>query len=162
MAIVYLTIDDLIAANAKTVEISGGGVVGRFDLGRLVAVLDHIQNDDYYPTIEAKLTHLFFCITKFHCFQDGNKRTAIVASAHMLLLNGYLYCVKQFLHEMENVCVQVADDTISKELLGEIIAAHIAQDLDNEALKLKILAAISARAGVADPEPEAEDRPEQA
>lgn len=147
MALVYLTIDDLIAANAKTVEISGGGLVGHYDLGRLEAVLEHIQNDDYYPTLEAKLTHLFFCIAKFHCFQDGNKRTAIVACAHMLLLNGYLYCVARFLHDMENICVQVADDTISKELLGQIISAHIAQDLDNEELKLSILAAITARAG---------------
>lgn len=141
-----MTIDNVVALNAKTVELSGGGLVGTYDLGRLEAVLDHIQNDDYYPTIEAKLTHLFFCIAKFHCFQDGNKRTAIVACAHMMLINGYLYCVKQFLHDMENVSVYVADDTINKELLGDIIAAHIAQDTENEALKLKIFEAISARA----------------
>ena len=61
----------------------------------------------------------------------------------MLLLNGYLYCVKSFLHAMENVTVQVAEGSINKELLGEIIAAHIAQDEDNEEPKLKILQSIT-------------------
>jgi len=45
---------------------------------------------------------------------------------------------------MENVSVQVAEGSISKDLLGEIIAAHIAQDEENEELKLKIFEAITA------------------
>ena len=40
-----------------------------------------------YPTFESKLTHLFFCVCKFHCFADGNKRLAITLSAQFLLLN---------------------------------------------------------------------------
>ncbi len=62
----------------------------------------------------------------------------------MLRLSGYLYCVKSFLHAMENGSVQVAEGSISKDLLGEIIAAHIAQDEENEELKLKIFEAITA------------------
>jgi death-on-curing protein len=145
MRLVYLSVDDVLATYAKTVEVSGGGAIGVLDAGQLESVLQNIQNDDWYPTFSAKLTHLFFGIAKFHCLQDGNKRTAITACAHMLLVNGYLYCVKQFLHDMENIAVQVADDIISKELLGEIIQAHLDQDTDNEALKLKILEAISVR-----------------
>ena len=64
----------------------------------------------------------------------------------MLLVNGYLYCMKTFLHDMENISVQVADDTISKELLREIIIAQLEQDTDDEELKLKIFEAISAKA----------------
>ncbi len=143
MTIVYLTIDDVLATYSKTLAISGGGSAGVLDQGQLESVLQNIQNDDWYPTFGAKLTHLFFGIAKFHCLQDGNKRTAITACAHMLLVNGYLYCVKSFLHDMENIAVQVADDIISKDLLGEIIQAHLDQDTENEALKLKILEAIS-------------------
>lgn len=150
MPLVYPTMDDVIAINAKTVELSGGGTVGALDLGLLEGVLGHIQNDDYYPSIAEKLTHLFFCVCKFHCFQDGNKRTAIAVCTQMLLNNGYLYCATTFIRDMENISVQVADDTLSKDLLGEIIAAHISQDTDNEALKLKIYQAISARAQLAD------------
>lgn len=143
MAIVYLTLDQAIEVHSKTVEISGGGALGHLDMGRLDAVLQHIQNDDYYPTFEDKLTHLFFSACKFHCFQDGNKRIAIVLCAQMLLLNGYLYCSSHFIREMENISYHVAADNIDKELLHEIISAHISGDENDEGLKLKIFNAIS-------------------
>ncbi|MBN1869221.1 MAG: Fic family protein, partial [Candidatus Omnitrophica bacterium] len=77
MAIVYLTLEQAVKVHYKTVEISGGGAFGHLELGKLDSVLQHIQNDDYYPRFEDKLTHLFFSACKFHCFQDGNKRIAI-------------------------------------------------------------------------------------
>ena len=144
MPTVYLTIEQAIETHAKTVELSGGGLAGIINIGPLESVLQHIQNDDYYPTFEAKLTHLFFATCKFHCFQDGNKRIAIVLCTQMLLLNGYLYCASGFIRAMENIAVHVAADKIDKPLLGEIIAAHLNQDEDDEALKLKVLQAISA------------------
>lgn len=110
----------------------------------LDSVLENIRNDDYYPSFEDKLTHLFFCACKFHCFQDGNKRIAITLCAQMLLWNGYLYCAGNFIREMENICYHVAAGNIDKDLLREVITAHLAEDSDNEELKLKILHAISA------------------
>jgi len=143
MAIIYLTLEQAIEVHRKTVEVSGGGAMGHLELGKLASVLEHIQNDDYYPTFEEKLTHLFFCACKFHCFQDGNKRIAITLSAQMLLLNGYLYCSSQFIREMENISYHVAAGNIGKELLGEIIEAVVNEEMDSEPLKLKILEAIS-------------------
>lgn len=144
MALIYLTIEQAIEVHRKTVLVSGGGTIEHLDTGKLDAVLEHIQNDDYYPTIEDKLTHLFFSTNKFHCFADGNKRLAITLCSQMLLLNGYMYCVGHFLsHEMENISVQVAQGKVDKELLHEIICAIIVDDFDNEELKLKLLNAIS-------------------
>ena len=143
MAWIYLTLDQAIAIHAKTVEVSGGGAMGHLELGKLDSVLQNIQNDDYYPTFEEKLAHLFFSACKFHCFQDGNKRIAITLSAQMLLLNGYLYCTSSFLREMENISYHVAAGSIDKDLLREVIAAHLAEESDDEALKLKIIHAIS-------------------
>jgi death-on-curing protein len=143
MAWIYLTLEQAIEVHAKTVEISGGGTVGALELGKLDAVLQHIQNDDYYPTFDAKLTHLFFCACKFHCFQDGNKRIAITLCAQMLLFNGYLRSVNGFIRESENISYHVAAGNISKELLGEWIAAVLRGDEDDETLKLKILHAIA-------------------
>jgi len=91
MPIIYPSIEQAIKVHQKTVEVSGGGILGQLDLGRLESVLQHIQNDDYYPTFASKLTHLFFCTCMFHCFQDGNKRIAISLSAQFLILNGYLF-----------------------------------------------------------------------
>lgn len=143
MALTYLTLEQAIDIHAKTVEVSGGGTLGHLELGKLDSVLQNIQNDDYYPTFEEKLTHLFFSACKFHCFQDGNKRIAITLSAQLLLFNGYMYCVSSFLREMENISYHVAAGNINKELLLEIITAHLMEEEDDESLKLKILNAIS-------------------
>ena len=143
MALTYLTLEQAIDIHAKTVEVSGGGTLEHLELGKLDSVLQNIQNDDYYPSFEEKLTHLFFSACKFHCFQDGNKRIAITLSAQMLLFNGYMYCVSSFLREMENISYHVAAGNIDKELLLEIITAHLMEEEDNESLKLKILNAIT-------------------
>lgn len=144
MAVTYMTLEQAIEVHSKTVEKSGGGALGHLDLGPLEGVLAHIQNDDYYPEIEDKLTHLFFSACKFHCFQDGNKRIAITLCAQMLLLNGYMYCTGSFLREMENVSYHVAAGRIDKELLHDLIAAHLAEESDDESLKLRLLNAIMA------------------
>jgi len=143
MAIIYMTLDQAIEIHEKTVEVSGGGTLEHLDMGKLDSVLQHIQNDDYYPAFEDKLTHLFYSSNKFHCFADGNKRIAITLCAQMLLLNGYLYCAGSFLREMENISYHVAAGRIDKDLLHEIICAFIAEEMENESLKLKIYHAIS-------------------
>lgn len=143
MAWVYLTMEQAVEIHRKTVDVSGGGSFGHLEIGKLDAVLQHIQNDDYYPMFDAKLTHLFFCACKFHCFEDGNKRIAITLCAQMLLLNGYLRSVNAFIRESENISYHVAAGSISKELLGEWIEAVLRGAEDDEALKLKILNAIA-------------------
>jgi death-on-curing protein len=142
MPLVYLTIEQAIEIHRKTVEVSGGGTLEHLDMGRLESVLEHIQNDDYYPTFEEKLTHLFFSACKFHCFADGNKRIAISLTAQFLLLNGYLYVMDSFFQDMENISYHVAAGKIDKELLREILTAILNDEADNEELKLKILNAI--------------------
>jgi len=142
VTLIYLTLEQAVEVHRKTVEVSGGGALGHLELGKLDSVLQNIQNDDYYPTFEDKLTHLFFSACKFHCFQDGNKRIAITLSAQLLLLNGYLYCASSFIRDMENISYHVAAGNIDKNLLKEIITAHLAEDSENESLKLKILHAI--------------------
>ena len=57
--IVYITLEQAKDIHAKTIQYSGGGTLGHFDLGRLESVLVNIQNDDYYPTFVDKITHLF-------------------------------------------------------------------------------------------------------
>lgn len=143
MALIYLTLEQAIETHARTVEVSGGGAMGHLDIEQLGSCLDHIQNDNYYPTFEDKLTHIFFCANKFHCFEDGNKRIAISVGAQFLLLNGYVFVAKRFIHEMENISYHVAAGKIEKSLLHEIITAVINDDIDNESIKLKIFMAIS-------------------
>ncbi len=139
---IYITLDQAIETHRNTVSISGGGSLGILGLCKLDSVLSHIQNDDYYPTLVDKLTHLMFCACQFHCFEDGNKRISICLCTQILLLNGYLYCAKNFLREMENVSLQVAAGNIDKRLLREIIEACLDREMDSETLKIKIIEAI--------------------
>ena len=86
MTIIYITIEQAVSTHGLTIEKSGGGAAGALEIEKLKSVLDHIQNDLYYPTFDAKLTHLFHSACKFHCFQDGNKRIAITLCAQICLL----------------------------------------------------------------------------
>ncbi len=140
---IYITLKQAIEIHRKTVEISGGGDIGIIDPGKLESVLNHIQNDDYYPDFVSKLTHLFFCSNKFHCFNDGNKRIAIALGANLLLLNGYVFVVTKFISEMENISYHVASGAIDKDLLLELFFSIINEPEISEEIKLKIFEAIS-------------------
>lgn len=119
-----------------------GGLPGVKDLGQLESVLQHIQNDDYYPTFDAKLTHLIFGINKFHAFNDGNKRSSLTFGAYFLTLNGYDYCVPQFVVQMENIVVAVAEGAIRKDLLQRVVVSLIEDDDFPDELKLDLLDAM--------------------
>ncbi|MDD2228092.1 MAG: Fic family protein [Candidatus Cloacimonetes bacterium] len=138
----YITIQQAIDTHLLTVQISGGGDTGIINSGQLESVLGHIQNDDYYPKFEDKLTHLIWGACKFHCFTDGNKRIAISLGAQFLLINGYLLLAGKFIHYMENISFHVAAGNIDKDLLFRIVCALLDGKEENESLKLEIFNAI--------------------
>lgn len=139
---IYFDIKHAIRTHNFIIENSGGSF-GIIDIGKIESVLEHIQNDVYYPTFEDKLTHLVFSVNKFHGFNDGNKRTSIALGAYLLEINGIDYCIDKFIIEMENIAVYVADNKIDKDLLREIIISILIEDTYNEALKLKIIEALT-------------------
>lgn len=71
----------------QVLQFGKNGLMGIKDQGQLESILCNIQNDEYYPTFIDKLTHLIFCLVKFHIFNDGNKRTAIACSSYFLQIN---------------------------------------------------------------------------
>ncbi len=136
----YLSLEDVLELHSKTVEISGGGTSEILNLGQIQSILEHIKNDDYYPSFIDKLTYLFFGFCKFHCFADGNKRAAIVMSEAFLLYNGYLFASKIFIKESENISIFVADNRIDRDFLKRILTSIISGTFDtDEALKLEYL-----------------------
>ena len=138
-AIIYITsIEEVKMIHQKTVEVSGGGTIGILNTHSLEAALEHIQNDDYYPTFLDKLVHLFYVANKSHCFQDGNKRIAISLGMKFLLDNGYLSIIQKFAHKMEMVSYQLAAGRIDKELLHDIIGSILNSEEYSDSLKIKI------------------------
>lgn len=139
---IYIPKDLAIEIHRNTIEYSGGGDYNIINIGSLDSVLEHIQNDDYYPTFGEKLTHLVWSINRNHSFSDGNKRLSITLGAQFLLLNGYMFCVKRFLEDMENISYHLAAGRIEKELLSKLIQSFLdGEDDFNEALKLEYLLA---------------------
>jgi death-on-curing protein len=121
---------------------NSGGLPGLKDAGQLDSVLQHIQNDDYYPEFKDKLTHLIFGVNKFHAFNDGNKRSSLTLGAYFLSLNGYDYCVPQFMVRMENIVVAVAEGAIDKGLLQRVVVSLIEDDDFPDELKLALVEAM--------------------
>ncbi len=142
--IIYIPYQQALEIHHKTVEKSGGGSYGSINIGYLQSALELIQNDIYYPDFEDKLTHLIWSINKNHAFSDGNKRLSITLGLQFLSLNGYLFCIKRFLFEMENISYHLAAGNIDKELLQDIIHSFLENEEDfKEELKFRLLLAIS-------------------
>jgi death on curing protein len=141
---IYFTdIDEVIAIHQKTIEISGGGAYGILNLDSLDCALEQIQNEDYYPRFEDKLTHLVWVANKSHGFQDGNKRIAVTVGGMFLFKNGYMSVVKEFMYKMESISYHVAAGNIDKELLHEVISSILYEDDYSETLKVKLIEAFS-------------------
>jgi len=117
---IYFDKEYAIKTHDEIIAISGGksGIIHE---GLLESILDHVQNDVYYPDTIDKLTHLVFSINKNHCFADGNKRTSIALGEYFLYLNGYDYILSVFATRMETVAIGVADNIISKLELQDML-----------------------------------------
>lgn len=139
---IYFDIKHAIRTHDFIIEKSGGSY-GVIEIGKIESILTHIQNDLYYPKFEDKLTHLVFSVNKFHAFNDGNKRTSIALGAYLLEINEFDHCIDEFIIEMENIAVYVADNKISKDLLRDIIGSILSEDTFNEGLKLKMIETLS-------------------
>jgi death-on-curing protein len=140
--LLYFTPEYAVKTHQKIIDISGG-INGIKSPDYIESPLHHIQNDEYYPTFETKLTHLVFSLNKFHAFNDGNKRTSIALGAFFMMVNGLDVFADKFIIEMENIAVVVADNLIDKELLQEIIFSIINDKEYSEELKIKIIDSLS-------------------
>lgn len=143
--ILYFDVKHAVETHDWIIEQSGG-MHGMYPDGadKLDSVLDHIQNDLYYPTFEDKLTHLVYSINKLHAFCDGNKRSSLTLGAYFLELNGRSDCVKKFIIEMENIVVWLAEGKISKELLTKLVTSITEnEDEYSEDLKYELICVIS-------------------
>jgi death-on-curing protein len=69
-----------------------GGAQGLRDENALESALARAENKANYgePAIEDLAAAYVFGIARNHAFVDGNKRTAFVAAATFLIINGYV------------------------------------------------------------------------
>lgn len=88
----YLTAEDILVLHDRIIE-ETRGAHGVRDLGLLIAAVERPRmrfgNKELYSDVFVKAAALFESLARGHAFIDGNKRTAIVAGARFLFLNGY-------------------------------------------------------------------------
>lgn len=89
---VYLTPQQILFIHARLIDATGGGH-GVRDLGLLQSAIARpratFDGKDLYPTLFQKAAALMESLAHNHAFVDGNKRTAITATALFLQQNGY-------------------------------------------------------------------------
>ncbi|HBB27061.1 TPA: type II toxin-antitoxin system death-on-curing family toxin [Candidatus Gracilibacteria bacterium] len=117
MTIQYFTPEEVIFIHDRLLK-TFGGLSGMKNIGQLESLLFHIQNDVYYPTIIEKSAHLFFGIIQFHCFNDGNKRTAVVSLDNFLKLNDII--IEDLIIKMEDIAIGTAKGEMKKEDLEKV------------------------------------------
>lgn len=94
--VTYLTYDQIVRLNKKTVEAHGGNFVPPSNLLHGDALLYLIEvveaemfGEQMYPTIPDKAGLYMHSIISNHVFQDGNKRTGLGAAMAFLEINGW-------------------------------------------------------------------------
>jgi death-on-curing protein len=83
----YLSIEDILAIHDEMLA-RFGGIAGLRDANGLSSAVGRPQGG-YYADMIEEAAALFESLSQNHPFIDGNKRTAITATAVFLRLNGY-------------------------------------------------------------------------
>ena len=116
----YLTPEQVLFLHSRMIS-TIGGAHGVRDVSMMLSALGRPQatfdGKELYPDIMLKAAALMDSLVRNHPFVDGNKRTAITASALFLRLNGYLLQVENL--EMVHFTLACAQ---SQRSLEEIAA----------------------------------------
>lgn len=95
----YLTVNDIIHLNedAQSLFEEEGiyGVAGLKDRGIVETAVNNIGKnsvifgEDQFPTISQKVAHLWFKLARYQAFNNGNKRTGLLAALNFWENNNY-------------------------------------------------------------------------
>ena len=139
----YISYEESLMVYRKMIDASDGGFAGVRDEGGILATLDFIQNDMYYPTFAEKLSYLVFKFCSGHYFNDGNKRIALTLGTYFLHKNSYFWQATIFMRQMESIVYHVAASNIDKDLLLRIMNCFMNGEDYDEELKIDIANAMS-------------------
>ena len=141
--IIYIDYDEALNIYDKMIDASDGGFEGVRDKGGILATLDFVQNDLYYPTFADKLTYLMYRFCSGHFFNDGNKRSALTLGACFLHKNNYYWHACIGMGTLESIIYHVAASNIGQDLLLRIVNSFMTNKDYDEELKIDIANAMS-------------------
>ena len=110
----YLTVQELLVINARVLDATIG-TRGVRDSGLLASISEKPKaafgGSEMYPSVHEKAAVYLESLATYHVFLDGNKRTALVATARFLYLNGYRFVASNKDAEEFMVAVAVSKRT---------------------------------------------------
>jgi len=83
----FLSIEEVLILHSKTIK-KHGGKTGVRDMGLLESAVSRCQSG-YYSSMSQQAASLMQSLCMNHCFIDGNKRVALLATIVFLKMNGY-------------------------------------------------------------------------
>lgn len=134
----YIDYDETLDIYRRMIDASDGGFEGGRDKGGILATLDFVQDDLYYPSFAGKLSYIVFKFCSGHYFNDGNKRIALTLGAYFLHKNAYYWQACVFMRQLESIVYHVAASNIDQELLLRIMNCFMNGIDYDEELKIDI------------------------
>lgn len=125
----FLSVEDVLAIHANTIDVEGGSP-GLRDAGLLESAVlmpqQQFSGKYLHSGLAAMAASYLFHIAQNHAFYDGNKRTAVLAALVFLEING-----AETLPEpegLEEVTLAVAASKMSKDKLTDWMRGQIGDD----------------------------------
>lgn len=94
------------------------------------SIIGGFGDKELYPTITNKAAALWYKIATNQVFQNGNKRTALLAAIYFLGINFYSFDVHDG-NEMYNISVQAANKQLSINQIERYISKHVSLGYEN-------------------------------
>ncbi|WP_233582316.1 type II toxin-antitoxin system death-on-curing family toxin [Prevotella sp. OH937_COT-195] len=138
MGIDYIDYEQALKIYHKTIDKSGGGIIGVRDEGGIKLMLNNVQNDIYYPEIADKAAYMMFSLCRGHYFNDCNKRISLTLTMFFFLQNGYLFVAQNFMKNMEEIVLDLAAGCMDRDLLTEIMNYLVNDEDYSESILLGI------------------------
>lgn len=121
----YLTFEEVYLLHERLIQLTGGSS-GLRDSGLLELAVARPQasfdQEELYPDLWTKAAALMHSLIKNHPFVDGNKRTAVTATAIFLELNQHRLAASN--DEVLRFAVQTAREQVELEEIVAWLKAH--------------------------------------
>ena len=126
----YLSPEQVLFIHSRLIDTTGGSH-GIMDIGLLQSAVSRskatFEGKDLYPDVFRKAAALMESLARNHPFIDGNKRTAITATAVFLGMNGYRLDTTQ--KELEKFTLSVAVGRVQFDDIAAWFNKWIASDI---------------------------------
>lgn len=90
------------------------------------SVIQSFDGIDLYPTVYDKCAYLWFSLSQYHCFADGNKRTTLVTTVVLLMLNGFNF--ETSANDLYDICIGLASSKLSSDEICRYLMNHTIKD----------------------------------